>query len=92
MEFSDTEEGPFHSPNHLRAPARTARIDPHDAEAGSHVFSVISGVFNRLLRVPAPAEIMDLSGDEVDFATATLHVRRMKQRVPSEGDDKLGAN
>jgi hypothetical protein len=88
MDFSQTDEGPLHFPNHLRARARTPRIQPpeaDDAEARSHWMSVIAGMFAGLFRVPAPAEIVDLSGDEVDFATATLHVRRMKQQVPSRG-------
>ena len=32
---------------------------------------------------PAAAELVDLRWDQVDFATATLHVRRVKQGTPS---------
>jgi hypothetical protein len=82
MDFSETDEGPLHSPNYFHAQGSGPR-KADDAEAHSRGFSVIASMFSGLFRVPAPADIVDLSGDEVDFATATLHVRRMKQQMSS---------
>ena len=41
--------------------------------------------FPRLAR-PVASELVDLRWDQVDFRTATLHVRRVKEGTPSRRD------